>query len=246
MERLQRILAAHGIASRRASEQYILDGRVRVNGKIVRELGTKADPVVDRIEVDGKPLQSQRNRTIMLNKPSGYITTVSDERDRRTVMDLIDIPERVYPIGRLDRETEGLLLLTNDGALAHRITHPRYEIDKEYQVLTHLRPSSQTMDDIRKGVRVEGTLVVPSEFRMLRETAEGIVLKLVIHSGLNHVVRKMMDQHEIEIARLRRTRVGPISLAGVSSGQWRDLQAGEIAGLYEAVGLDHIQTDARE
>src|SRR4051812_21161804 len=113
MERLQRILAAHGIASRRASEQYILDGRVRVNGKIIRELGTKADPVVDRIEVDGKPLQAQRNRTVMLNKPSGYITTVSDERDRRTVMDLIDIRERVYPVGRLDRETEGLLLLSN-------------------------------------------------------------------------------------------------------------------------------------
>jgi 23S rRNA pseudouridine2605 synthase len=208
MERLQRILAAHGIASRRASEQLILDGRVRVNGKIIRELGTKADPVADRIEVDGKPLQAQRNRTILLNKPSGYITTVNDERDRRTVMDLIDIRERVYPIGRLDRETDGLLLLTNDGALAHRITHPRYEIDKEYQILTHLRPSEATMGEIRKGVRVEGSLVVPSEFRLHRETAEGIILKLVIHSGLNHVVRKMMDQYEIEIARLRRTRVG--------------------------------------
>jgi 23S rRNA pseudouridine2605 synthase len=246
MERLQRILAAHGIASRRASEQLILDGRVRVNGKIIRELGTKADPVADRIEVDGKPLQAQRNRTILLNKPSGYITTVNDERDRRTVMDLIDIRERVYPIGRLDRETDGLLLLTNDGALAHRITHPRYEIDKEYQILTHLRPSEATMGEIRKGVRVEGSLVVPSEFRLHRETAEGIILKLVIHSGLNHVVRKMMDQYEIEIARLRRTRVGPISLAGVSSGKWRDLQAGEIAGLYEAVGLDNAQSDARE
>ena len=245
MERLQRILAAHGIASRRASEQLILDGRVRVNGTIVRELGTKADPVMDRIEVDGKPLQAQRHRTIMLNKPSGYITTVSDERNRRTVMDLIDTRERVYPIGRLDRETEGLLLLTNDGDLANRITHPRFEIDKEYQILTHLRPSGQTMEQIRKGVRVDGALVVPSEFRILRETAEGIVLKLVIHSGLNHVVRKMMDQYEIEIARLRRTRVGPVSLAGVPLGQWRDLQPGEIAGLYEAVGLDNAQTDAR-
>ncbi len=238
MERLQRILSANGIASRRASEQLIVDGRVRVNGKIVRELGTKADPSVDRIEVDGRPLVQPNLRYIMLNKPSGYITTVSDERSRRTVMDLVETKDRVYPVGRLDRETEGLLLLTNDGTLANRITHPRYELDKEYQILTHLRPSEATMAAIRKGVKVDGTLIVPKEFRMLRETAEGIEMKLVIHEGLNRVVRKMMDQYEIEIARLRRTRIGPLSMAGVRAGQWRDLRAAEIGGLYEAVGLD--------
>jgi 23S rRNA pseudouridine2605 synthase len=243
MERLQRILSAHGIASRRASEQLILDGRVRVNGRIVRELGTKADPAVDRIEVDGRPLVAQQHRYLMLNKPSGYITTVSDERSRRTVMDLIDIRERVYPVGRLDRETEGLLLLTNDGELANRITHPRYEIDKEYQILTHLRPSGATMGEIRRGVRVDGTLVVPKEFRILRETADGILLKLVIHEGLNRVVRKMMDQLEIEIARLRRTRVGPISLAGVPVGHWRELRSAEVADLYAAVGLGDPEMD---
>lgn len=246
MERLQRILASHGVASRRASEQLILDGKVKVNGKVVRELGSKADPAKDRIEVNGQLLQAQKLRYILLNKPSGYITTVSDERDRRTVMDLIDIRERVYPVGRLDRETDGLLLLTNDGELANRITHPRYEIDKEYQILTHLRPSGAVMGEMLKGVRIEDTLVVPSEFRILRETAEGILLKLVIHSGLNHVVRKMMDQYNIEIVRLRRTRVGPISLAGVSTGQWRDLKSGEVAGLYAAVGLDNAGLDARE
>ncbi len=243
MERLQRILSAHGIASRRASEQLILDGKVKVNGKVVRELGTKADPAVDRIEVNGRSIVAPHLRYIMLNKPSGYITTVSDERNRRTVMDLIDSPERVYPVGRLDRETEGLLLLTNDGTLANRITHPRYELDKEYQILTHLRPSDATMADIRKGVKVEGTLVVPKEFRILRETAEGIVLKLVIHEGLNRVVRKMMEQYEIEIARLRRTRIGPLTMAGVNVSQWRDLRAAEVAGLYEAVGLDTLERD---
>lgn len=244
MERLQRILSAHGIASRRASEQLILEGKVKVNGKVVRELGTKADPSVDRIEVDGRPLVQPNLRYIMLNKPSGYITTVSDERNRRTVMDLIDSNERVYPVGRLDRETEGLLLLTNDGELANRITHPRYEIDKEYQILTHRRPPDATMAAIRKGVKVEGSLVVPREFRILRETAEGILLKLVIHEGLNRVVRKMMDQHEIEIVRLRRTRIGPITMAGVKTGQWRDLRAAEVAGLYEAVGLDALEREA--
>lgn len=245
MERLQRIISAHGIASRRASEQLILDGKVKVNGKVVRELGTKADPSIDRIEVNGQPLVSQRLRYIMLNKPSGYITTVSDERNRRTVMDLIDAKERVYPVGRLDRETDGLLLLTNDGALANRITHPRYELDKEYRILTHLRPSDATMAAIRKGVRVDGALVVPSEFRILRETAEGIVLKLVIHEGLNRVVRKMMEQHEIEIARLTRTRIGPITMQKLGVGQWRDLRSAEVAGLFEAVGLDAVgQVDA--
>lgn len=238
MERLQRILSAHGIASRRASEQLILDGKVKVNGKVVRELGTKADPSVDRIEVNGQSIVAPNLRYIMLNKPSGYITTVSDERNRRTVMDLIDTTDRVYPVGRLDRDTEGLLLLTNDGTLANRITHPRYELDKEYQILTHLRPSEATMAAIRTGVKVEGTVVVPKEFRILRETAEGIELKLVIHEGLNRVVRKMMDKHEIEIARLRRTRIGPITMAGVKAGQWRELRPAEVSGLYDAVGLD--------
>lgn len=246
MERLQRILSAHGVASRRASEQIILDGRVKVNGVVVRELGSKADPVVDRIEVDGRLLQPQRHRYLMLNKPSGYITTVSDERDRRTVMDLVDVRERVYPVGRLDRETEGLLLLTNDGALANRITHPRFEIDKEYQILTQFRPSEVTMGEIRKGVRVDGTLVIPSEFRILRETRDGIVLNLVIHSGLNRVVRKIMDQHEIEIERLRRTRVGPISLGKTPSGEWRDLRTAEVAGLFAAVGLDNLEVGAQQ
>jgi len=240
MERLQRILASHGVASRRASEQLILDGRVKVNGVVVRELGIRANPVTDRIEVDGRLLQPQQHRYLLLNKPSGYITTASDERNRRTVMDLIDIRERVYPVGRLDRETEGLLLLTNDGELANRITHPRYEIDKEYEILTLLRPSEATLGKIRKGVKVDGTLVVPSELRILRETAEGILLRLVIHSGLNRVVRKMMDQHEIEIVRLRRTRVGPISLGKTPVGQWRALRPAEVADLYAAVGLDEV------
>ncbi len=246
MERLQRILATHGIASRRASEQLILDGRVKVNGAVVRELGSKANPAVDRIEVNGRLLQPQRHRYLMLDKPAGYITTVSDERDRRTVMDLIDIRERVYPVGRLDRETEGLLLLTNDGELANRITHPRYEIDKEYHIFTHQRPSGATMGKIRKGVQVDDTLVIPSEFRILRETNDGIILKLVIHSGLNRVVRKMMEQHQIEVAHLRRTRVGPIALGKLPVGEWRDLRPAEVAGLFAAVGLDEPRLDPNE
>lgn len=243
MERLQRILASHGIASRRAAEQLIVDGHVTVNGVVVRQLGTRANPVTDRIEVDGRVLQPTRLRYLMLNKPAGYITTVKDERDRRTVMDLVDTKERVYPVGRLDRHTEGLLLLTNDGTLANRITHPRYEIDKEYQILTDRRPSESTMAAVRRGVRIDDHLVVPREFRILRETDDGIELRLVIHEGLNRVVRKMMDRHDIEILRLRRTRIGPITLGRLPIGAWRDLKPTETNALAEAVGLDALDVE---
>ncbi|MGH2548143.1 MAG: pseudouridine synthase, partial [Thermomicrobiales bacterium] len=136
MERLQRILSSRGVASRRVAEELIVAGRVSVNGNTVTELGTKADPANDEIRVDGKVVRPQRRRYVMLNKPRGYITTTSDDRDRQTVMELVQTPERLYPVGRLDRDTEGLLLLTNDGELANRVMHPKFGLEKEYHVLT--------------------------------------------------------------------------------------------------------------
>jgi len=141
LERLQRILAARGVASRRAAETLITEGRVAVNGQIVTELGTRANPATDEIRVDNEIIRQPPLRYLMLNKPTGYITTTSDERDRWTVMDLVRVSERVFPVGRLDRDTEGLLLLTNDGDIAHRIMHPRYKLTKEYHVLTRTRPT---------------------------------------------------------------------------------------------------------
>ena len=238
MERLQRVIAARGVSSRRSAEALITGGRVQVNGEPVTQLGTRVDPVADEIRVDGKVLRPQRLRTILLNKPAGYITTMQDERERRTVMDLVDSRERVFPVGRLDRDTEGLLLLTNDGELANRITHPRYRLAKEYHVLTSARPTDRTLQRLREGVRIDGRDVVPDEIRLLRETREGIWLRIVIHEGFYHAVRRIMEAANITVLRLRRHRIGPISLSGLESGQFRDLTPGELAQISEAVHLD--------
>ncbi len=236
-ERLQRVLAARGVASRRASEGLITAGRVQVNGKVVTELGTRVHPTQDEIRVDGKLVRRQKPRFIVLNKPSGFITTVSDEKQRWTVMDLVQVPERVYPIGRLDRETQGLLLLTNEGEVAHRVMHPRYELSKEYHVITDTRPTDRQLQRIREGIDIQGRKIVPDECRLLRETHEGIIIKVVLHEGLYHVVRQIMEAVAINVLKLRRVRVGPISLTGIPPGAWRDLTPGELLQLYEAVDL---------
>jgi len=236
-ERLQRVLAARGVASRRASENLITAGRVAVNGTVVTELGTRVDPVKDEIRVDGRTLPRQRPRFIMLNKPSGFITTVKDERQRWTVMDLVNVTERVYPVGRLDRETQGLLLLTNDGAVANRVMHPRYGLTKEYHVITDQRPADAQLLKLNDGIWVEGRLVEPDECRLLRETREGIIVKIVLHEGLHHVVRQMMDAVGINVIKLRRVRLGPLLVQGIPAGSWRDLTPGELVQLFEAVGL---------
>jgi 23S rRNA pseudouridine2605 synthase len=237
-ERLQKVMAAAGIASRRASEQLITDGRVRVNGEIVTTLGIKVDPDNAQIEVDGRRIRSQRRRYIMLNKPSGYITTMSDERGRRSVAELVDISERVVPVGRLDRPTQGLLLLTNDGELANRIMHPRYGLAKEYLVLADGFPPPQVIDDLRDGIAIDGDRVMPEEVRPLRESRDGLLLKVVIHEGRNRIVRRMFESVNYPVLRLVRTRIGPIQLGNLPRGAWRDLNESELRLLHEAVGLD--------
>ncbi len=243
-ERLQRVLASRGIASRRASEEMIRAGRVSVNGRAVTEMGTKVDSTTDEIRVDGKLMRRQRPRFVMLNKPSGFITTVQDERQRWTVMDLIDVPERIYPVGRLDRETQGLLLLTNHGDVANRVMHPRYKLAKEYHVITDRRPTDLQLARLRDGIMIENREVIPDEARLLRETSEGIVIKIVLHEGLYHVVRQMMDTVAISILNLRRVRLGPLRMQGIPPGAWRDLTPGELVQLFEAVGLPSEEADA--
>lgn len=236
-ERLQRVLSQRGVASRRASEQLITEGRVKVNGEVITELGTRVHPAKDKITVDGKTIGRPKPRYLVLNKPPGFITTTNDERSRWTVMDLINVPERVYPIGRLDRETQGLLLFTNDGEVANRVMHPRYRLTKEYHVVTAQRPSDHQLHELRQGILIDDALVVPDEVRLLRETAEGIIIRLVLHEGMFHVVRRMMDKVQIDVAKLRRYRVGPISVAGIPVGAWRDLTPGELEQLFQAVGM---------
>jgi 23S rRNA pseudouridine2605 synthase len=240
VERLQKVLAARGVASRRKAEELILQGRVRVNGEPVTTLGVQVDPERDRIEVDGSLVRPERNRYILLNKPSGYITTASDERGRRTVLDLVDVPERVVPVGRLDRPTSGLLLLTNDGELAHRVTHPRFELEKEYEVLLDGHPPRVVLDELSRGVQVDGQRVVPTMVRPIRNEEAGTVLRVVIHEGRNRIVRRMMERVGYPVLKLSRTRVGPMQIQGVPLGEWRDLRPGELAQLIEAVGLNKL------
>lgn len=236
-ERLQRVLSARGVESRRKAEDLIRAGRVTVDGATVTELGTKVDPRRARITVDGQVLRPQRLRYILLNKPIGYITTTDDERGRRTVMDLVNVPERVYPVGRLDRDTEGLLLLTNDGDVANRVMHPRYGLAKEYNVLTDRRPIDPVMERVRRGTTIDGRTVVPEEFRILRETRDGPLLTITIHEGTKHLVRRVMEQAGIRVVRLRRVRLGPLSLAGIREGTYRELTSGELNSLFEALRI---------
>jgi 23S rRNA pseudouridine2605 synthase len=242
-ERLQRVLAQRGVASRRASEALIAEGRVQVNGEVVTELGTRVNPTKDEIRVDGKVVRRQRPRFIVLNKPSGFITTVSDEKQRWTVMDLVEVEERVYPVGRLDRATQGIILLTNEGEVANRVMHPRYNLAKEYHVVTRRKPTDRQLQTLREGILVEDRVVVPDECRLLRESPEGIIIKIVLHEGLYHVVRAMMESVGIEIDKLRRVRIGPLTLTGIPPGAWRDLTPGELQQLYQAIGLPESEAD---
>jgi 23S rRNA pseudouridine2605 synthase len=235
MERLHKVLAARGVASRRKAEQMIADGRVSVDGQVVRTQGFRVDPGTQSITVDGRPVRHERKRYILLNKPPGYITTAQDERGRRTVLDLVDVPERVVPVGRLDRPTSGLLLLTNDGELANRIAHPRYELEKEYEVLLDGNPPRPTLDQLARGVTIDGEVVKPNEVRAIRNEPEGTVLRIVIHEGRNRIVRRMMERIGYQVLRLTRIRLGPIVLKGIERGAWRDLTPGELDQLWEAV-----------
>jgi pseudouridine synthase len=244
MERLQRILSHAGVASRRAAEEMIRAGRVTVDGQVVTEMGTKADATRSTIRVDGVPIRRQQSRYILLNKPRGYITTTTDERDRRTVLDLVQVKQRVYPVGRLDRATEGLLLLTNDGEIANRVMHPRFGLTKEYHVLTTQRPSDATLQRLRNGVSLDGKLIVPDEVRLLREEPYGIWLRVDLHEGMTHVVRRLMETAEIPVERLRRVRIGPLTVSGIPLGGWRDLTPGELSGLIEALRLDRPAPNA--
>lgn len=216
----------------------IVAGRVTVDGQVVTTLGTKVNPRSAEVRLDGRILRPQSFRYVVLNKPSGYITTTSDERGRRTVMDLVDSRERIYPVGRLDRDTEGLLLLTNDGEVANRVMHPRYEMAKEYHVLTLTRPSGRTVQRVRDGIVVDERRVVPDEFRLLRETRDGLLLTMVLHEGMFHVVRRIMEAVGIEVAQLRRVRLGPLALAGLPIGASRELTPGERSTLLEALRID--------
>jgi 23S rRNA pseudouridine2605 synthase len=203
----------------------------------VTVLGTRVDPDRATIRVDGKPIRRQPYQYLVMNKPAGFITTTSDERGRHTVMDLLPPTPGLYPVGRLDRDTEGLLLFTNDGDVANRVMHPRYGLTKEYLVQSPARPPESIMRQVRAGMEIDGKRVVPHEFRIVRETPDGALLSIVLHEGMNRVVRRIMESAGIPVSKLRRVRIGPLSIAGIPRGAHRELSPGEVSSLLQALHL---------
>ena len=241
-ERLQKILSAAGIASRRAAEVLIRDGRVTLNGETVTALGTKADPETDDVRVDGRRVKpSRRRRYILLYKPRGYITTRSDPQHRPTVIDLLakgGVRDYVYPVGRLDYDSEGLLLLTSDGDLAARLTHPRHGVAREYHVRVRGIPDRHALDRLSKGVTIEGRRTGPARVKLEKVIeAEGgahALLSFVIREGRKRQVRSMCEAIGHPVVRLTRVRIGPISDDRIRPGEFRDLSEREVALLRRA------------
>jgi len=242
MERLQKILSQAGVASRRASEQLMLEGRVQVNGATVRELGSKADPARDDIRVDGRRVKVvDRHRYLLLNKPRGYVTTRSDPQRRQTVIDLIrGVREYVYPVGRLDYESEGLLLLTNDGDLAARLTHPSHGVARVYEARVLGVPDDHDLQRLSRGVVVDGRRTEAADVRLrpVRRGADEATLVVTIREGRNRQVRKMCEAIGHPVAHLRRVAIGPIRDPKLKLGAWRELRADEIAALRKAAQGD--------
>jgi 23S rRNA pseudouridine2605 synthase len=232
-ERLQKILASAGIASRRAAEQIITSGRVKVNGEVVTELGSKADPDKDAITVDGNPVHKQRSKVyILLFKPSGYMTTLKDPEGRPVVTDLLKgVTERVYPVGRLDYNTEGLLLLTNDGEWANRLMHPRHEVEKEYHVRVRGMVTSGQVAMLGNGVELDDGMTAPAKVSIIKASDNNTWLSIAIHEGRYRQVRRMCEAVSLSVVRLKRARYGNLDLNGLNPGQYRLLTDIEVQGL---------------
>jgi pseudouridine synthase len=248
-ERLQKVLARAGIASRRVAETLIAQGRVSVNGVTVSALGSKADPARDDIRVDGRRLpKAERKRYILLNKPVGVVTTRSDPQRRRTVVDLIaDVREYVYPVGRLDYDTEGLLLLTNDGELAAALTHPRHEVPRTYEARLNGMPDERALEALRTGVPLDGVRTLPAEARLInasKRDTDGILL-LTIREGRNRQVRRMCEAVGHPVKSLARTRIGPLGEKRLRPGQWRDLTLAELAALQRTAAMESSRPKSR-
>lgn len=240
-QRLQKILAQAGYGSRRACEQLILQGRVRVNGQVVTQLGVQADPRCDVIEVDGKRVQLPEEHTyILLHKPAGVVTTRRDAHAARTVIDLLQgVTAPVFPVGRLDADTTGALLLTDDGELAYRLTHPRYGVPKTYLVEVRGEVKEEAIRRLREGVALEDGTTAPAQVQKVRTLADRktTLLRLTIHEGRKRQVKRMCTAVGHPVVRLHRERFGPLTLRNLPAGAWRHLTAEEVTALRRAVGL---------
>lgn len=229
--RLQKYIAMCGAASRRGAEELIAKGKVKVNGQTVREMGVKVEIGADEVTLSGEKLRcSGKNYYIMLNKPAGYVSTAHDQFDRPTVIDLVsqDITERVVPVGRLDYETEGLLLLSNDGDFTYRVTHPKFKVDKTYIAVLKGGISISGLNKLRRGVDIGGFVTSPAEVEILDAEAGRTMLKIIIHEGKNRQVRRMLEAVGCKLEYLKRVQIGRVEIGNLPLGRWRHLTSHEI------------------
>ena len=236
--RLQKYLSDCGVASRRKSEELIAQGKVRVNNQIAG-IGDKVNPKKDKVTVNGKKIiPTDKTRYIMLHKPRGFITTMSDEQGRKCVASLVqDVKERVYPIGRLDRESEGLLLMTNDGEFANNLMHPAKHVNKNYRVTIRPDITDEQITKLITGIDIDGKMTAPAEVRILEKQPGRVVLEIIIHEGRNRQIRKMCEELGLEVARLKRVAIGSVKLGMLPQGKWRDLTEDEVRKLMLATEL---------
>lgn len=235
--RLQKYLSEAGVASRRKAEEMIRSGLVKVNGAVA-QIGDSVDPKKDTVAVKGKVIKKQTNlRYILLNKPRGYVTTTDDELGRKCVLEHVkDVKERIYPVGRLDRVSEGALIMTNDGAFANAMMHPSKHVPKTYRVTVRPEAKSEQIDILSTGVEIDGRMTAPADVRVLQKEEGRAVLEIVLYEGRNRQIRKMCEAVNLEVARLKRTAVGSVKLGMLQTGQWRDLTAEEVEKLFAAAG----------
>ncbi len=241
-ERVQKIMAFAGLGSRRACEKLIEAGRVKVNGKVI-QLGDKADPEKDSISVDGKLLRfSQQRIYIALNKPRGYLSDIDENHPRPTVNDLIGLSEPLFAVGRLDLDSEGLILMTNDGELANRLTHPRYRHEKEYEVFVIKTPDQEQLEIWRRGVVLEdGTRTLPAQVEIMGSYSNGAWLRIILREGKKRQIRKVGARIGLPVSQIKRVRIGTLRLGKLKSGEWRNLTEREVYQLRKYAGLikDH-------
>lgn len=237
--RLNKFLALAGIASRRGADRLIAQGRVSINGEIVENLGVQVDEDKDKVFVDGKRVKPKKRQIyLMLNKPPGYLVTAQDPFQRPTIMELLPpMKTRIFPVGRLDFDSEGLLLVTDDGNLAYRLMHPSYQVTKEYRIRVKPKPDPSALAALEKGIFLEGKKTAPAQFRILASTEKGTLLMAKLHEGRKRELRKMLEYKGLRVLTLKRVKLGDVHLGDLDKGKWRYLKREEIARLKKSVRL---------
>ena len=236
--RLQKFLSEAGVASRRKAEEMIRSGYIKVNGHVA-QIGDSVDPKKDLVTVKGKKvMRESKMRYILLNKPRGYVTTTDDELGRKCVTELVrDVKERIYPVGRLDRVSEGALIMTNDGAFANAMMHPSRHVPKTYRVTVRPEITSEQVDTLENGIDLDGRITAPCEIRVLQKEEGRAVIEIVLYEGRNRQIRRMCEAVGLEVARLKRNAIGSVKVGMLQPGQWRDLEEDEIESLLKSAGM---------